>query len=296
MREDRGDWTPERPRLVASPVTTNETIMKDLRASMVAQNMQHWDRLARPPVKALRTIKGGRLMGMTDINPQWRYEAMTAEFGPCGVGWKYAIDKLWTEPGVDGEVLAFAQISLQVRAEPGIWSDPIVGVGGNHLTVKESKGLRNNDECWKMAITDALSVALKMLGVAADIYAGLWDGSKFKEEPRQPVSLVQAQQRIEVPAGAVQIIAVNMTEWGGDVVTVNSDGVEVVYKTTDRQCAELAEALAQEHVAVSLTLEPISKGKNAGKMKLTAIHRNAQAPSAASMVAALPITDKDLAF
>ena len=60
--------------------------------------------------------------------------------------------------------------------------EPIVGVGGNHLVTKEKAGLRNNDECWKMAVTDALSVALKMLGVAADIYAGRWDGSKFRDE------------------------------------------------------------------------------------------------------------------
>ena len=33
-----------------------------------------------------------------------------------------------------------------------------------------------------MAITHALSTAMKMLGMAADIYAGMWDGSKYKQE------------------------------------------------------------------------------------------------------------------
>lgn len=154
-------------------------------------HMLHWEAMARPPVTALKQIKGGRLQGMTDVNPQWRYQAMTEQFGMCGVGWKYAIDKMWTEAGTEGEVLAFAQVSLMVRVGDG-WSEPIVGVGGNHLITKEKAGLRNNDECWKMAITDALSVALKMLGVAADIYAGRWDGSKFAgddvSEPEQPKS------------------------------------------------------------------------------------------------------------
>ena len=40
------------------------------------------------------------------------------------------------------------------------------------LVTKERDGLRTNDEGFKMATTDALSVAMKMLGVAADIYAG----------------------------------------------------------------------------------------------------------------------------
>ena len=36
-----------------------------------------------------------------------------------------------------------------------------------------------------MAVTDAFSTALKMLGVAADIYAGRWDGSKYRDTPDQ---------------------------------------------------------------------------------------------------------------
>ena len=37
-----------------------------------------------------------------------------------------------------------------------------------------------------MALTDALSVAMKQLGVAAKIYEGLWDGSKYRDEPDEP--------------------------------------------------------------------------------------------------------------
>lgn len=155
----------------------------DRLAPATSTPMKLWNALARPPVTALKEIKGGRLSGMTDVNPQWRYQAMTEHFGMCGVGWKYEIDKLWTEPGADGEVLGFAQVSVRVRLD-GTWSDSIIGLGGNHLITKEKGGLHNNDECWKMAVTDALSAALKMLGVAADIYAGRWDGSKFKDEPQ----------------------------------------------------------------------------------------------------------------
>jgi uncharacterized protein YajQ (UPF0234 family) len=35
-----------------------------------------------------------------------------------------------------------------------------------------------------MAVTDAISVAMKMLGVAADIYAGKFDGSKYLRETK----------------------------------------------------------------------------------------------------------------
>lgn len=106
---------------------------------------------------------------------------MTEQFGICGQGWKYTIDKLWTEQGTAGQVFCFALISVYVRGQGDTWNDPIPGIGGHMLIEHETKGLHNNDEGYKMAVTDALSVALKMLGVAADIYLGLWDGSKYRD-------------------------------------------------------------------------------------------------------------------
>jgi hypothetical protein len=147
-------------------------------------NMEIWDKVKRPPASALKTIQAGRLKGMSDVNPQWRYQAMTDTFGTCGIGWKYNIDRLWAEPGTDGQVLAFSEVSIFIRNGEQ-WSDPIPGIGGSMLTAQESKGLRSSDECYKMATTDALSVAMKMLGVAADIYMGRWDGSKYKQDETQ---------------------------------------------------------------------------------------------------------------
>lgn len=142
--------------------------------------------LSRPPATALRQIMAGNLKGKTDINPQWRYESMTEKFGLVGIGWKYEIQKLWSENGAKGEVLAFAQVSVFIRnADTKEWSDPIVGIGGSKLVNAFNAGLQSNDEGYKMAVTDAFSTSLKMLGVAADIYAGRWDGSKYKDTPQE---------------------------------------------------------------------------------------------------------------
>lgn len=150
----------------------------------IESGVKIYQSLSKPPKDALKTIQAGRLKGKTDINPQWRYKAMTEAFGLVGFGWKYEVQKLWTEPGAGGEVLAFAQVAVFVRAADGeSWSSPIVGVGGHKLVMAEKTGLTSNDEGFKMAITDAFSTALKMLGVAADIYAGRWDGSKYQDEP-----------------------------------------------------------------------------------------------------------------
>jgi len=144
-------------------------------------NLDIYNTLKQPPKEALRTIEAGRLRGKTDINPQWRYMAMTEQFGPCGVGWKYGVTQVWNEPAGDGQIFAFATINLFYKIGD-VWSDPIPGLGGSMLVEKEKAGLHANDEGYKMAITDALSTAMKMLGVAADIYAGLWDGTKYRVE------------------------------------------------------------------------------------------------------------------
>jgi len=149
---------------------------------MIVSETSKWDLLARPPKEALKEIKGGRLSGMTDVNPQWRYKAMHDVYGPIGIGWKYKIERIWPEEGSEGQVFMFAHVTVQVK-ENGEWTDPIPGIGGSMLIEKQKSGLYQNDEAIKMAITDALSVALKMLGVAADIYMGRWDGSKYKDGP-----------------------------------------------------------------------------------------------------------------
>lgn len=146
--------------------------------------MEFWNKSKQPPVSALKKIKGGRLSGMTDISPQWRYQVMTEHFGPAGVGWYYEIKKTWSEDGTDGQRFAFAQVELYTwNKEANKWSAPIYGVGGSMLVAKEKSGLHSSDEGYKMAVTDALSVAMKMLGVAADIYLGKFDGSKYAQEP-----------------------------------------------------------------------------------------------------------------
>jgi hypothetical protein len=173
----------------------------------MSDHMKYWNAVKQPPASALKEIKGGRLSGMTDIKPQWRYQAMTENFGPCGIGWKFTIDKLWTEQGSEGQLVAFANVSLYVRNEliPGCnaWSDAIPGNGGSMLVAKEKNGPHTSDEAYKMAITDALSTAMKLLGVAADVYMGNWDGSKFREEVKARVSVVQKREWAEQTRAAL---------------------------------------------------------------------------------------------
>ena len=129
--------------------------------------------------------------GKSDINPIWRIKTLTEQFGTAGFGWYYTIENQWLEPGADGEIAAFCRIALYVK-QGGEWSQPIQGVGGSMLVEKESRGLHTNDECFKMALTDAISVACKALGFAADVY---WEkaSDKYTRQQGQPPAPAQRQ-------------------------------------------------------------------------------------------------------
>lgn len=143
-----------------------------------------YNALRTPPEGAMKKITGGRLKGMTDIEPMWRIKALTEQFGPCGFGWKYEITRQWLETGATGEISAFCNIKLYYKVA-GEWSEGIPGTGGSAFIANERNGPYQSDECYKMALTDALSVACKALGMAADVYWGK-DPTKYgRPDPAQ---------------------------------------------------------------------------------------------------------------
>ena len=135
------------------------------------ENLKIYEQVRSVPTEAKKNIGGGRLKGMTDINPMWRIKKLTEVFGVCGIGWKYEIVNKWVETAMaKDEITANVEIKLYIRDEDGEWSDPIPGIGGSMLVASEKNGLYVNDECYKMALTDAISVACKALGMGADVY------------------------------------------------------------------------------------------------------------------------------
>lgn len=139
-------------------------------------NLEIYNQVAEVPKEAQKPIKGGRLNGKTDINPMWRIMILTELFGIVGFGWKYEIVRSWIEQGAKGAISAFIQINLFVKYN-GQWSEAIPGLGGSSFVAIEGSGLYTSDECYKMALTDAISVACKALGIGANVY---WqEGSKY---------------------------------------------------------------------------------------------------------------------
>ena len=122
-------------------------------------NLELYNRVRAVPDEAKKKITGGRLSGMTDINPMWRIKKLTEEFGPCGTGWKTDDIVYETVPAI-GLAVVVCTLKLYVKNDD-IWSAPIFGVGGSMLIAKEKNGPYVDDEAYKKAYTDAISVACK---------------------------------------------------------------------------------------------------------------------------------------
>lgn len=156
-------------------------------------NLDIYNAVSAVPKEAKKNITGGRLNGMTDINPMWRIKVLTEQFGVCGFGWKYVITDKRIVDGANGVKCAFVDIDLFVKIDDK-WSDAIQGTGGSSFISAERSGMYTSDECFKMALTDAISVACKALGVGADVY---WSAGRTKytqpaaQNQQQPVNQQQ---------------------------------------------------------------------------------------------------------
>ena len=140
-------------------------------------NLSIYERVRNVPEEAKKAIEAGRLKGKNDINPMWRIKKLTEVFGPAGFGWYTEVVRTWTEASESGEMAVFVDIHLFVKKD-GEWSRPIFGNGGNRLIANEKKYENGqyvlvpylDDDAYKKAYTDAISVAAKALGIGADVY------------------------------------------------------------------------------------------------------------------------------
>lgn len=180
-------------------------------------NLDIYNRYRQVPDTAKKPISAGRLKGKTDINPMWRIKALTEQFGPCGIGWYYTPVRKWIE-ACGSEIAAFVDIELYIKVD-GEWSKPISGTGGSMLAAKEKSGIYVSDECYKMATTDALSVACKQLGIGADVY---WDTgqSKYNQQAKTEDNHALIAKKNAIQAicrkhkqSAVSICKINGIEW-----------------------------------------------------------------------------------
>ena len=157
----------------------------------VIDNLSLWEQVREVPKNAQKPISGGRLKGMTDINPMFRIKTLTEQFGVCGIGWYYEITRQWTEEGGKGEKAAFVTIALYIKGD-NEWLKPIVGTGGSSFIANEKNGLYTSDEC----VDGDCSVLTKKGWIKFKEYNGIDEIAQFNKDTDE-ISFVKPINFIE---------------------------------------------------------------------------------------------------
>lgn len=138
-----------------------------------------WDRLGKTDPKHTKPFsRAGGFRG-TAIKPMFSFHRMTEEFGACGEGWGV------NEPSfqvvhVGDDALVYCTVSVWHGQRENI----VFGVGGDKVAGKNKNGQFTDDEAFKKAFTDAVTNALKLIGVGADVHMGLFDDNKYVSEAK----------------------------------------------------------------------------------------------------------------
>lgn len=150
----------------------------------MSENLTIWNTLGRTsPDQTKGFSRAGGFRG-TAVKPVYTEQKMTELFGPCGIGWGFSEPTFQLVPGSDGQTAVYCWLSLWY-VHDGARSQPVPGVGGDMVIVKQSSGLRTDDEAFKKAFTDAIGNAMKHIGMSADVHMGRFDDSKYVNELRR---------------------------------------------------------------------------------------------------------------
>lgn len=168
---------------------------------MVTSKTDLWDRLGKTDPSATKGFQRAGGFRGTAIKPMWSYRRMTEEYGPCGIGWGIG-EPVFQVVHAGEEILVYCTVSVWHGAKDSV----VFGVGGDKAVCKFSSGLKSDDEAFKKAFTDAVTNALKLIGVGADVHMGLFDDSKYVNEMKAEFSEKRENPHVTRPADIAPVV------------------------------------------------------------------------------------------
>lgn len=163
----------------------------------MADNLEIWNTLGRTDPAHTKGFKRGGGFSGTAVKPIYTEQKMTEVFGPAGKGWGMGEPTFQTVQGSEGQVAVYCTVSLWWIGpdDPDGTENTVYGVGGDMVVIKQSNGLRTDDEAFKKAFTDAVGNAMKHLGMSADVHMGRFDDSKYVNEVRAELAEERAPEK-----------------------------------------------------------------------------------------------------
>ncbi len=151
------------------------------------KNLEIWTAVDKTDPKHTKKFTGAAGIPLRNIDPVYRMKRLTEQFGPCGVGWGWVIERTWRDAFSNtfydkesGEHVT--EVKDCVYAQVYIW---YVWEGERRQTGPQIGGTetgRTPDESYKMAVTDAFGKCAVALGLCADVYLGEFDNKYGRPE------------------------------------------------------------------------------------------------------------------
>jgi len=214
----------------------------------MAQNTAIWDALKKTDPKHTKPFQRSGGFRGTAIKPMYATLKMTEQFGACGFGWGMGKPE-FTTMAVADEILVYCTVMLWYEGPDG--RGEVYGVGGDKVATKRKDGgVATDDEAFKKSYTDALSNAMKQLGVGADVHMGQFEDSKYVRELEREFS-EQAAPASRPTAPAVKSGPAMSDEEADTLCALVKETLPLALTTDDltaawRDNAERIKALPQE--------------------------------------------------
>lgn len=154
------------------------------------ETMELWDAVRTPSSERVKHVTFGRKFH--SISTQECVRLITEALGPCGDRWGFDVvhfefkdihTRRWDEKAQEVRDQTRPYVVVGVT----VWSKVRADVFGPLYGMNEvvsAKGVIDEDAP-KKAVSDALKKGLSMLGVAADVFLGLWDDDKYVAEVKK---------------------------------------------------------------------------------------------------------------
>lgn len=136
-------------------------------------NLAIWNAVSKTDPKYTKQVNIGRKF--TSIDGYYMIKRATEIMGPVGDGWAWSAEHSTLTLG--DRVIAVCDVLVTTHNR--VWG-PVRAMN----EIISAKG-RFDEDAPKKAMTDALTKALSHLGIASDVYLGMFDDNKYVQEVTQ---------------------------------------------------------------------------------------------------------------
>ena len=150
-------------------------------------NLEIWDRFADIDPSYTKPITGKQYKG-TSPNPQYVIKCLTEVFGPVGVGFGWDVEREEFTP-IGDEILHWCRIRFWHTDRANGFSS----YGQTKALMKTRNGFMTDEDAPKKSLTDAIVKSASHVGIAANIFLGRWDDSKYVDAVREEYRAKEAQ-------------------------------------------------------------------------------------------------------